>query len=485
MIKYGLLFLVFFCIRCVISIPKLTYNNGSFYDDENRLMVFHGVNLANKREPYTLQHIWFDDRNAKFINSFGHNLVRLGIPWVAIEPQEKEYNKTFLTSIFNTIDMLQQYGIYTLLDIHEDGYSEKHGGYGFPNRTALGKGPPNIVGFPLILFGGIMDNVSDIVDNDFTSFWNNENNIQYQYYNMIEYISKEIANQTERIRDAIIGIDIMNEPFPTNWSICSNPENTLNFVDKGCDYFDKNILTGFYANIIKRVKSVNSDLVLFFEPLSIFGLGAPSYINVKYLQSLSSNIGLSWHNYYPMNYSIPFNNVNRLLDRTNVGNIMTEFGANMNDSKWYECLELADSYMSSWTYWAYSNNPAYNFSSTYNILPPAPRLEGIVLIPRLPLNGLNVNKRVKLSVSHPYPRKISGVPKYWNFDKDTYNFSFTYRNGGNITEISVPLIIYEEGYNVECGYMDSKERVKCIKGDNILEVYGSLLMDISVNITKV
>ena len=75
-----------------------------------------------------------------------------------------------------------QNGIYVLVDLHQDAYAAKHGGFGLPNWSALAQGAMDPIGFPLNEFGG-MDRpkgvsgppkISTVINEDFDAFWNNK-----------------------------------------------------------------------------------------------------------------------------------------------------------------------------------------------------------------------------------------------------------------------------------------------------------------------
>ena len=83
----------------------------------------------------------------------GFNVVRLGIEWQALEPgsggpnqpqvctpgapgNAHEWNKAvaeaYLNHVAATVNLLARYGIYTLLDMHQDVYNKNFRGEGAP-----------------------------------------------------------------------------------------------------------------------------------------------------------------------------------------------------------------------------------------------------------------------------------------------------------------------------------------------------------------
>lgn len=60
------------------------------------------------------------------------NLVRLGVMWEAVEVSPGVYNETLLTEVNDLITKLGKQGIYTLVDVHQDGISRTSCGEGMP-----------------------------------------------------------------------------------------------------------------------------------------------------------------------------------------------------------------------------------------------------------------------------------------------------------------------------------------------------------------
>jgi aryl-phospho-beta-D-glucosidase BglC (GH1 family) len=70
------------------------------------------------------------------LQKWGINLVRLGVMWEAVETSAGDYNATYLTEIKALVAKLGTYGIYTMLDAHQDVVSRSTCGEGFPDFYA-------------------------------------------------------------------------------------------------------------------------------------------------------------------------------------------------------------------------------------------------------------------------------------------------------------------------------------------------------------
>lgn len=159
---------------------------------------------------------------------------------------------------------------------------------------------------------------------------------------------------------------------------------------------------------------------------------------------------------------------------------MTEFGANKNVSHWMPVLELADQNLANWMYWAYVNNPTYKFANLSGNLPKDPRVQGLVLDPKLPPEGENVDMvRVK-ALSRPFPVRTAGIPTKIDFDSETKSFrcewstaSATKDVAQMYTEVFLPELHYAKGkytVSVEGGFA-----VKCVQGDTPIPAFSQLV----------
>ena len=70
------------------------------------------------------------------LQKWGVNLVRLGVMWEAVEYSAGNYNATYLAELKTLVAKLGTYGIYTMLDAHQDVVSRSTCGEGFPDFYA-------------------------------------------------------------------------------------------------------------------------------------------------------------------------------------------------------------------------------------------------------------------------------------------------------------------------------------------------------------
>lgn len=480
-----------------VALSRLTLSTDRrfFVSAEGNTTVLRGVNLVSKTEPYTYQAMGIDEEDVKLIRQMGLNVVRLGINWAAIEPKPGSYDSKYIEKYFETVKLFVQNGIYVLVDLHQDAYAAKHGGFGLPNWSALAEGTMDPIGFPLNEFGG-MDRpkgvsgppkISTVINEDFDAFWNNKAfrglGIQDRYLSMVEYLSREIENQSKQVRDGIVGLELMNEPFPgVDWWECTDgsilakgkPQQQFSF-SQGCKSFESEKLTSFYKKAATRIRDISEDLLIWIDPVNLFGLGAPSFVDFHEISDPKNLLVFSWHHYFPLDPDTPFTNVKAIHESNPglLGSTMTEFGANSDVEQWEWILPKADQFMTSWMYWTYANNPDYPFSDTGGTIPLDGKLQGVVYDPQYSLAGdvkdasgntrSNVSHGIVKKLTRPYPSTTSGTPVQWSYTPSERRFSYTYTvqtaeaDRNQFVAIVTPRLCFPDGYEVRVTqYVDDK-----------------------------
>ena len=95
-----------------------------FIDPEGRSLLFHGINVVYKVDPFIPSDGAFDpdtslnDDDIALIASLGLNFVRLGVTWEAVERTKGVYDDSYLDKIEQLVNKLGAAGIYTLIDAH-------------------------------------------------------------------------------------------------------------------------------------------------------------------------------------------------------------------------------------------------------------------------------------------------------------------------------------------------------------------------------
>ena len=101
------------------------------------------MNAIYKEHPYIPLTDKFDindslegTKDIPMLQSWGMNLMRLGVMWEAVEIQPSVYNATYFDEIENLINDMGDKGIYTMVDAHQDVMARITCGEGIPDFYA-------------------------------------------------------------------------------------------------------------------------------------------------------------------------------------------------------------------------------------------------------------------------------------------------------------------------------------------------------------
>jgi endoglycosylceramidase len=386
-------------------------------DDQGRVVVLHGFNMVAKLPPYDVQQAGFGDDDAAFLQEHGFTTIRLGVIWKRLEPTPGRFDDGYLRSVADTVSTLADHGIYSLLDFHQDMWNEKFQGEGAPDWAVVDDGlpadPP--AGFPGNYFA------MPALWRAFDHFWNNDATasglrLQDAYAAAWRHVATYFRDD-----NAVMGYDLLNEPFPgSQWYSCLSPA--------GCPVFDKQYLAPFVTKVLKAVRSADSRHLVFYEPQLSFDFSAGTSIG----DPGDARTGFAFHAYCAAAVGAPetpptraacdqvedrtLTNADQQSSTSGDALLLTEWGATDDADELTSVMAAADKHMDSWQEWTYVGGD-----------PSAPRpAEGIINDLRRPPTGSNV-KWAKLAIlEEPYPQLVAGTPTSWSFNRSTKTFSFAY-----------------------------------------------------------
>lgn len=224
-------------------------NKTSYLLDTNgRIKIYHGVNCSNSSKTAPDYLPWQTKDDFARLNTWGFNLVRYLVFWQAIEPIEGHYNLIYIESTLERLKWLQELGIDVIVDVHQDIYTTKFTGDGFPGWTVHDNGIPFKQQTPWN-----MNYFEPAVLSSYDYFWKNDD-LKTKYIDMLKYLLSNVDNL-----DNVIGIDVMNEPF----------FGTI-------PHFERIILSDFYSKIQDMIQENDFKTEIFFEPEMYTSAGIPS-----------------------------------------------------------------------------------------------------------------------------------------------------------------------------------------------------------------
>jgi endoglycosylceramidase len=390
-------------------------------DAKGRVVILHGVNMVFKRPPYYPAAAGFGRDDAAFLHRNGFNVVRLGVIYAGVEPSPGVYDDAYLNQIAATESLLAKHGVFSQLDFHQDMYNERFQGEGWPDWAVQDDGLPNQpqLGFPGNYFG------MPAVLAAFDHFWENSLGpggvgLQDRYAAAWGHVAARFAKARHTV-----GFDLLNEPWPgTPWLSCL----TLN----GCPAFDTGVMGPFYHRVFDRIRAVERQKLIWYEPNVLFNFDADT--NIPALGDRAA--GFSFHLYCTPGVAAPpynaascdeqnehvLSNADKRAQATGDALMLSEFGATDDLATISSDIAQADRHMVSWEYWHYCEcqDPTTTGTGT----------QAVVVDPSQPPTGSNV-KWAKLDVlSQPYPQLVAGTPNGWHFDPATRVFQLTYSTKG-------------------------------------------------------
>lgn len=412
---------------------------------DGQVVILHGTNEVYKLPPYEPSASGFSADDAAFLADNGFTAVRLGVIWAAVEPTPGHIDTAYLDSINDTVQMLADHGIYTIIDMHQDLWSTELHGEGAPSWATMtgGKANPDLP-FPIGYW------LSPAQKHAWKSFWDNASapdglGLQDHYAQMWESVASYFSGDP-----AVIGYEVMNEPFP-------GPAWPLATI--GIPFFGNQQLAPMYNQVDAAIRAVDPNTPVYIEPPAPAAAQVGNILGVPVILGPVNdpNTVLAWHNYCagapgPLCTFISeqlARESDRYATRHDMPSYMNEFGATSKVSELNTEMLSADKRLISWAQWAYTGVGDITTTGAGNE-------EAIVYDPALPPTGDNVNTSSLQTLAAPYPQTISGTPKGWSFKNGTFEFSYTTTKvdgsgsfaAGSLTTISVPVIEYPNGYTV-------------------------------------
>lgn len=191
---------------------KIITRGLEFIDENGRSRIFNGMNIDDKLIGDTFRYNLDEEFFSKY-TAHGFNLIRLAVQWANIEPEMGRFSESYLKSLDDIFRLAEKYGVYILLDMHQDlysGFGGIGGGDGAPGWACLMDGhkakPYKFVWAEAYVFGRW-------VHSCFDHFWNNDSvagrGLQDRYADMWRMLAARYGNSP-----ALFGYDLMNEPAP-------------------------------------------------------------------------------------------------------------------------------------------------------------------------------------------------------------------------------------------------------------------------------
>ncbi|MGZ4676466.1 MAG: cellulase family glycosylhydrolase [Acidimicrobiia bacterium] len=400
---------------------ELGHSGRWFTDRWGRVVNLRGVNFVKKFPPISPAAAGFGEDDARLLRDEGFNAVRLGVVFGAVMPEPGVIDHAYVDSIASTVRVLAREGIFTLLDVHQDGYGPSTHGNGFPDWATLTDGLPNPSDpFPTYYV------TNPALQRAFDNFWTNRPGpdgvgLQTHYAEALRAVAASVADE-----DYVLGYDLMNEPWPgTDYQSCIT----------GCPDLEQSLIAPFAQRMTAAIRSVDHDHIVFTEPFVLFNFGQTD-TSISGFGAPES--GLSFH-VYALDPASDASVMDRAVAASARGDaiIATEFGATRDRATLLRLTDGFDSRLIPWIFWSYDGNVVPDLTQ--------------------PPTGANVHDDVLDALVRPNPMVTNGTPTAASYDPDTRVYDYSYATtrpdgrasgSGLRTSLVLPHRVYPDGYTV-------------------------------------
>ena len=360
-----------------IAKPLLGHVKSTFVDAYGRVVILHGMNIMNKIDPWYLEEFYCsNDRGGilgddwvQFWAANGLNVARVGIAWAGVEPVPGIYNDAYIEKIRQLVRLFAKYGIFTILDFHQDQWAPSYGGNMFPEWAANNYDPLTGLPVPNVCVTQGLDSP----DCEFPDGYFNNPGLQQIYdnfwYNIPSFIVSDTVGVQTRFH-AMISHAVTffkDEPYLmmyqpanellmdkqyVNCVLTDHDPNTPCFsLDCGADF-----AFGVFADYIQTTTATirmqdKKHMILY----GLNGLEVGTYLPII-TPSMDQNLAIGQVAYglnpndFPSLYQ--FEIFQPLCNQVNKGLFVEEVGANLNTDLSY-AFGILDQNMASWTYWVF------------------------------------------------------------------------------------------------------------------------------------
>lgn len=409
--------------------PPIQSDGTWLRDGAGRIAILHGINVAHKRAPYLPSEEQFGAADAAAIRALGFNSVRLCIFWNGVEPERGQYNEAYLDRLEEIIDLLAEHQIGVLLDVHQDLYTERFGGEGFPewsvDNWGLGGGVVNPWVLGYLQLG---------VQASFQSFYWNFHGFQDAFVAMWCHLAERFGEKPN-----LLGYEFLNEP------------------GAGIFFWDgtwaRQQMESFYARLVPAIREVDPDTPIFFENVSGSADPGSTIQSIEGEQLVFSThiycvvlyqVFLPWAITWPTSCEDTLSTMvaDGLGIAADLGTpmVMTEFGSTDLVDEVAAIAQLGEVHFLGWMYW----NWKYWDDPTGFIQEPLVEGDGAQLA------FTNVEKALELA--RIYAERIAGIPVMTSFDPDTTAFDLVFAPDATInapTMIRIPWHIDAKALDIE------------------------------------
>lgn len=412
-------------------------------DAYGRVVIVHGLQVAHKARPYFPRRSSLDRDDSYLMRSLGFNSVRLAWMWAGLEPRRGVYSKRYRDEVARQVKLFTRDGLMVLLEAHQDVYSRKTRGVGFPDWAAFTGGRAVGPKRKVITYA------YPGAKRAFEELYNDRAGIATSFARAWGKMAAAVASE----QDMLLGYDLFNEPWP----------GVRGFKEcfAGCPDFDRQLLAPLQDRLARAVRRHDDRSIVWYEPHLLFDFGAPSHLPRP--PEDVAPAGFTFHAYCRRatgghgaranaESRSPFYKTCAAEDRRVFRNaersartiggppLFGEFGDSTDRRHVERMLAQADRSRTGWLFWGYKDwvdipgghGDGSLFADDDNIFTMRDRHVDVL--------------------ARGYPEAVAGVPQRWRWSRVKRRFSLVYTPDHSIranTLINLPVLRhYRRGYRV-------------------------------------
>jgi endoglycosylceramidase len=401
---------------------------GHLQDREGRTVVLRGVNLradglfdayegALPLPPFTA-----DDCRV-IGEDFGFDQVRLAINWSYLEPTRGDLDDAYLDGVLALAAACADEGVYSLVDLHEDGWSKYVGSDGAPFWAHQ----PPLPAADIDQHAGGQATTSPAVQTQLEGFFADQGGLVEDYASMAGRLAARIDQQP-----GVIGLELINEPL-------ASPTG----------------LADFYATVAPAVRAAAPSLPIYAEPdasRNVVDFAHPPIVptdDVVYAPHLYT--GVFQGNWVVGDDARIEQSIQGMVSeaaKIDAPLVVTEYGDNPIDptgAAWLgAALGLLDKYAVSASFWVYEEWPSTcGQPACWGLYDEAP-IAGATTYAR------TLRPQAVALLARAYPQAIAGSLDAFAYDATAHVLTVQMHGAHGTHVLAAPRLIYPGAVAVAC-----------------------------------
>lgn len=243
---------------------QLSTLDGQIVDENGRRMLLRGINAGGRSKfapfsPFDFGEDRFQAELDAYLDrpaEWGLNVLRVPFSWDAMEPEQGTIDEEWMVRYDALLDGAAERGLFTIVDFHQDVYSERYCGDGFPIWASTGGEEPHHDCHDWFT-GYITDTDSKQA---WDEFWSDETGIQTAFRGMWTRMAERHWG-----RPGVIGFEIINEP---GWGTTGMPA------------WERDTLTPFYSQMAAQLNSTAPGALLLFDGTGMDGIATSTSLEL-------------------------------------------------------------------------------------------------------------------------------------------------------------------------------------------------------------